>query len=374
MGKNRQPKDLIPLLWFITSFICLTCRTPLLAASFDCQQAVTLVEKTVCADTDLSRLDEELANKYAQALRTIADKQALIADQKAWLKTRDTCEKFGEERDPPVECLLYQYRKRSIEIQHLLEAPPEHVALTPARRGAPKGEFVLTRVDNTRIRFCHDYTRNLNQFRHLDFIEPNPRLSTKYPQFSRPHWEEIPLDLKVAEEVILSESGHPLWGGDDSGPRAWEDWLQWTEPLRASGKVRLWQTRIDIDGDGRLDTLVRLYPIVRPQDEIRLQEISYLSWLPESGLICLLPGPGTHEYAVKNFNREPVFDIVHDYASNAYYTVALNMDGPAEYIYAGWLMGSAPGAISGVAIRRMVEVGGGIERYMNTECLIDWVK
>lgn len=377
MRMNQQPKNSATTVWIITAFLCLLCCAPLRAASFDCQQAGTLVEKTVCSTPELSSLDEELANIYAQALRTITDKQALIADQRAWLKTRDTCEKIEWD---PGKCLLYQYRKRNIEMQSLLDAPAEQSATIPARPGTAKGEFVLARVDDTTTRFCQDYTRNLNEFRHLDFTQPNPRLSAKHPQFSRPHWEEVALNLKIAEHVILSESGHPLWEKVNGGLQAWTDWLKWTEPLRASGKVRLWQTRIDIDGDGSLDTLVRLYPIVRHEDETKIRKGPHMSWMAEPGIICLLAGPHTPEDAVKEFNREAVYDIIYDHASNAYYTVTLNMNGSAEYLYTGYSTGSSPGAASGLTLQslfvsyRMGARGVYGNYFMKKECIIDFSK
>jgi len=41
---------------------------PLFSASFNCQKASTKIEKTICQDKELSRLDEALAKEYKQAL------------------------------------------------------------------------------------------------------------------------------------------------------------------------------------------------------------------------------------------------------------------------------------------------------------------
>lgn len=48
-----------------------------------------------------------------------------------------------------------------------------------------KGEYFVTRNADA---ICVPYTKNLNQFRRLDFDVCHPRLSEKYPQFTRPAW------------------------------------------------------------------------------------------------------------------------------------------------------------------------------------------
>ena len=41
------------------------------AQSFDCRKAATAVEKMICADTDLSRLDEQMAQAFADARKRL---------------------------------------------------------------------------------------------------------------------------------------------------------------------------------------------------------------------------------------------------------------------------------------------------------------
>lgn len=61
------------------------------AASFDCAKAQSKVEKMICADAELSKLDEDLAQAYATALK-IDGKAALTRRQQAqWLKARNNC-------------------------------------------------------------------------------------------------------------------------------------------------------------------------------------------------------------------------------------------------------------------------------------------
>src|SRR5688572_18119262 len=60
------------------------------AASFDCATATQPVEKLICSDAELSKLDEEMARAYSDAIARLssADAPALKSNQRAWLKTR----------------------------------------------------------------------------------------------------------------------------------------------------------------------------------------------------------------------------------------------------------------------------------------------
>lgn len=74
-------------------FIILLCfTTNVTAASFDCAKASTNIEKMICADDNLSKLDEELNTIYKQALSAETSKEELKKQQLMWLKkVRKSC-------------------------------------------------------------------------------------------------------------------------------------------------------------------------------------------------------------------------------------------------------------------------------------------
>lgn len=75
-------------------------------AGFDCAQARAGVEKTICASPELSRLDEQLSERYQAALQAGV---AVKKQQQAWLRdVRNRC------REP--DCLLNAYRQRIAEL------------------------------------------------------------------------------------------------------------------------------------------------------------------------------------------------------------------------------------------------------------------
>ena len=64
-----------------------------LAQSFNCQYARVPDELVICADPQLSRLDERLSNRFYRLRESLsgADRVRLDQDQSAWLDGRHRC-------------------------------------------------------------------------------------------------------------------------------------------------------------------------------------------------------------------------------------------------------------------------------------------
>jgi uncharacterized protein len=77
------------------------------AASYDCTQARTPPEIAVCANPELSQIDEDLANLYRTLLNELPARQAdrMQQDQRSWLKARNSC-------GADVRCLKARYQER----------------------------------------------------------------------------------------------------------------------------------------------------------------------------------------------------------------------------------------------------------------------
>lgn len=87
---------------------------PAMSASFNCARAESNVEKLICANPTLSRLDERMGILYRQVVQSLGEKEKLKKTQSAWLReVRDSCEN-------PV-CLEREYEKRNLELSNELE-------------------------------------------------------------------------------------------------------------------------------------------------------------------------------------------------------------------------------------------------------------
>jgi uncharacterized protein len=61
------------------------------ATSFDCAKASTFAEKSICSDSSLSLLDEQLNSEYGRALDTAPNRNQVRLDQREWMRLRDNC-------------------------------------------------------------------------------------------------------------------------------------------------------------------------------------------------------------------------------------------------------------------------------------------
>jgi len=121
---------------FLISIIILygLLSTQATAASFDCKKAASWVEKTVCSNPELSKLDEELAKAYHDALASLSPEgqKETKQYQKQWLKDRQPyCEtrlKLKNRLDDNIQkCLKELYSGRNEQLFFTLKKFPYRV-------------------------------------------------------------------------------------------------------------------------------------------------------------------------------------------------------------------------------------------------------
>jgi uncharacterized protein YecT (DUF1311 family) len=85
------------------------------ASALDCISAKTLIEQALCGTSELSNADAAMAKAY-ETLRSVlpGDQQALLlADQRRWLRDRDTI--CGEKKDRELlDCMLAETQRRRL--------------------------------------------------------------------------------------------------------------------------------------------------------------------------------------------------------------------------------------------------------------------
>lgn len=96
---------------FVTLLIMLSCNFQVAQAiSFDCGKASSQVEKLICGNEDLSKLDSSLSRLYNSRKK---NNPSLINEQKQWLREdRNTCQTSA--------CLKKAYSRR-IKALHALD-------------------------------------------------------------------------------------------------------------------------------------------------------------------------------------------------------------------------------------------------------------
>ncbi|PFH29732.1 lysozyme inhibitor LprI family protein [Burkholderia sp. JKS000303] len=109
------------------------------AASFDCAKATTFVEREICGNPALSRLDDALAKDYQDVVYDFGnwptedppEYRQFIASQKAWLKARNRC--------TTTQCLVDSYRKRIDVLCGTIDVPTERDRATCRSNGGLGG-------------------------------------------------------------------------------------------------------------------------------------------------------------------------------------------------------------------------------------------
>jgi len=74
------------------------------SASFDCTKASTKVERIICDNSEISKLDEELAASYKASLQNQSKAVQIKQTQRRWMSERNGC--------VDTECVRDAYRKR----------------------------------------------------------------------------------------------------------------------------------------------------------------------------------------------------------------------------------------------------------------------
>jgi uncharacterized protein len=375
------------IILIVLGWIVLSCAVN--AASFDCAKAGTKVEHLICDNPELSKLDDELSAQYKLALQDHTRAGATKFSQRQWLQERNHCSTAVYSIEA---CLRSTYLGRIEHLQGAASAAMQPSTTTNADQSKivagdtheeasvsnlPKGKFVVVQAKYP-YSVCERFNDNLNQFRNLDFDQCNSRLSEKFPEFSRPYtWKEIPFDMALAEKAIRSTVD--LTMVSDAEGLAYqrktqeERWVQWkkdSEPLRASGKAHMWVTKIDIDGDGEDDTVLRMVPGGRAR--IDPKHLSPWSCDYNVGELYVVDYASIRMAASFNANASFSSDIIHYAEDNHFYLLEWE---PGSSIGAGEgsCDCSSVGGTRGVVVKtlhRLNNVSGGTPASI---CLIDWV-
>jgi uncharacterized protein len=117
-GTNRAARLIRLGIIIITLFGLLA--TQVTAASFDCKKAATWLEKTVCSNPELSKLDEQMAKAYHDAMISLSPEgqKETREYQKKWLKRISSLNKVSikngyEERIKQLQQCLIKFHDRT---------------------------------------------------------------------------------------------------------------------------------------------------------------------------------------------------------------------------------------------------------------------
>lgn len=114
------------------------------ANGLECKKAVTAVEKTICTDPVLKRLDAELQKNYRAVKNNIVPEglASLVATQRAWLTDRDRFCATGAK-----DCVLKKYQERNdILLALLAQTSYENPNIDRANPAILSGSWIVSRM------------------------------------------------------------------------------------------------------------------------------------------------------------------------------------------------------------------------------------
>lgn len=100
------------------------------AAGFDCSKASNSSEKMICANDELSRLDEQLTHAYRSVMASTQDREALKQRQRAWIKERNQITE--------ADAMIRFYQERLEQLGFSVAVKPDNPpAVTPPVTAEP---------------------------------------------------------------------------------------------------------------------------------------------------------------------------------------------------------------------------------------------
>lgn len=228
------------------------------AASFDCSKASTKVEKMICADAELSKLDEKLARVYKSALAYVIDPATLKIEQGQWLKVRDQAS--------DKKSLLQRYQDRISSVRNW----------KTMTKNEPHYRYKLEHSEDKVL--CPHMTQVFNDkfktpwYKSWLKLEPDPYLfGVPYSQ----HFERLPgvaYDKRSTYSMFLSK--YPTSPEFDAVK--WQEGQIENDPDRKGKELPILITQLDIDNDGEMEWVVK-HGFLKNGDNTRVSEQDRLS-------------------------------------------------------------------------------------------------
>ncbi|WP_217182781.1 lysozyme inhibitor LprI family protein [Methylobacter tundripaludum] len=167
MKKNCSTFPITRILGSVPIFALFCAASTVNAASFDCTKAAIDVEKIICSDTFISKLDDRLNINFREEIEKASDEEKtnLIKHQKHWLKfTRNRCE--------DAKCVRRAYWSKSIELGSFSVVRLYKKSDGDLKQILSTANFYSTANDNITAMMCQEILDGLKQAKAIDLVKP----------------------------------------------------------------------------------------------------------------------------------------------------------------------------------------------------------
>jgi uncharacterized protein len=232
-------------------------------ASFECEKAKTWIEKLICEDEDLTDLDRKMSASYKELISFLSpqDKREVKENQIEWLKARDKACNIIKIDEAVRSYLDSYYSERIAELKDW-EQYTKHEGLKkgtkPWKPKCWKRQPIMD-PDSAAMRGTTGNADICRVFEQLleTICEPPEKFKCTYnllsdeTRFKKLIWEDInPKEYPgVVDDLTFGEEHNKekLRAKDPNFVQAYTE-----------GKIKLVRSVVDIDNDGRLETIVKM--------------------------------------------------------------------------------------------------------------------
>jgi uncharacterized protein YecT (DUF1311 family) len=204
------------------------------AASFDCAKASTKIEKIICDNPEISKLDDELSASYKTALQDEKQADAIREAQKQWIKGRNSC------ADAACVKRAYEMRLSSLDFTANVTTVPaviESDVLSTTDVNEPQAYYLLMMSEDDSV--CKPILTEYNRDISLDLPKSSP--PHPYPWPAPPElavqWKVKPWNKSIPEnERSLLERMYSYIEVDINGDGETETVVRWATWLRGDDR------------------------------------------------------------------------------------------------------------------------------------------
>lgn len=277
--RKKIKRMLVPLILLLPLVQVLNSH----GASFDCTKAATKVEKMICADAELSRLDEEIAKSCQDALPDSSAADTMQQGQRDWLQQRNQCE--------DTACLKKAYEERKAVLFSTANAVAQATIATKNNKAALVSStasekdpteiapitknYIYKQKKDTGWNVCRDLVKNLEKVRPSKAsFNSEVRFDPTMKQFSQPQWQELKIEEHWQEIYAIESYLENGWRLPlPKGIPSFEEWFKGYQvslkvgflekPQPQTGELtrrkldpRLRMTKVRFESDGPLRTVI----------------------------------------------------------------------------------------------------------------------
>lgn len=211
------------------------------SASFDCAKASTNVEKMICSQKSMQDLDGKMAKEYHAAmgrLDTKAEKQQLLAEQRAWLKKRNTCTDDA--------CLLTAYSFRIPDLEDINPGKKHYVVdmeyYPPSKKDKP---------------FCRQMAALANTYG-LEILRHDASKLLEIDGVSLPDWQSVDISQSQIQAIFEASAFFFIQENTEENIKQRKKYLKNAKNYYGS-KAFIAEVNIDNSKDGSMEHILSLF-------------------------------------------------------------------------------------------------------------------